>query len=198
VIYFVGGEVNKWVLLITLWLILFGVGMAGLLFAGRKLITRLPGKWQQPKIRGSLLVVWSIISVLALLFLTSTLSGPVPRFPVGPPNAAYSLRTTAPNLAKFLLELTFPQHLDPALTTEMTSPQVKSEENQSWGLGIGIQHDLRGNILFQSGNNSDFHALMVIDQKQRNGVVVLTNGQNGAPLAEEIVNYTMDKLSGQE
>jgi len=30
------------------------------------------------------------------------------------------------------------------------------------------------------------------------GVVVLTNGQNGAPLASEIASYALDKISGQE
>jgi CubicO group peptidase (beta-lactamase class C family) len=197
-IYFVGGQVNKWATFTALWLVLFGAGMALLLSAGRKLIARLSGKWQQPKSRVALLVLWSFISALALLLLTTTLSGPVPRSPAGSPQAFASLRTTAPDLAKFLLELTSPQHLDPALVAEMASPQVQIEEDQSWGLGIGIQHGSQGNILWHDGNNADFHAWMVIDQEQRNGVVVLTNGENGAPLANEIVNYTLDKMPGQE
>jgi pimeloyl-ACP methyl ester carboxylesterase len=63
-------------------------------------------------------------------------------------------------------------------------------------LGIGIQQDSQGNILWHDGNNADFHSLMVIEQKHRNGVVVLTNGQNGASLMNEIANYAMDKISG--
>ncbi len=39
---------------------------------------------------------------------------------------------------------------------------------------------------------------MAIDQAQMDGVVVLTNGQNGAPLASEIVNYALDTLSEQD
>ena len=31
-----------------------------------------------------------------------------------------------------------------------------------------------------------------------NGVVILTNGENGAPVVEEIVNYIQDNISGQE
>ncbi len=103
-------------------------------------------------------MLWSVISVLALLLLAFVLSGPVPRSPAGPPSAAFSLRTTAPDLAKFLLELTSPQHLDPALMAEMTSPQVQSEQDQSWGLGIGILHSSQGDVLFHDGNNPDFHA----------------------------------------
>jgi CubicO group peptidase (beta-lactamase class C family) len=169
-----------------------------LLFAGRKLIARLSGKWQRPQNRVALLVLWSFISALALLLLTTALSGPVPRLPAGSPNAYASLRTTAADLAKFLLELTSPQHLDPALMAEMTSPQVQIEEDQSWGLGIGIQHNSQGNLLWHHGNNVDFHALMVIDQEQRNGVVVLANSQYSVPLVSEIVNCAMDEMSGQE
>jgi hypothetical protein len=39
---------------------------------------------------------------------------------------------------------------------------------------------------------------MIIDQERRNGVVILTNGENGAPLVDEIVNDALDKISGQE
>jgi CubicO group peptidase (beta-lactamase class C family) len=198
VIYTVGGKVDKWFTFSALWLIVFGGAMTLLLYAGRKLIARLPGKWHKPQIRATLLVVWFFISALALLSLSSALSGPVPRSPAGSPKAFASLRTTAPDLAKFLLELTSPQHLDPALMAEMTSPQVKSGNDQSWGLGIGIQHSSQGNVLFHSGNNPDFHALMVIDQERRNGVVIPTNGENGAPLVDEIVNYALDEISGQE
>jgi len=197
-VIYVGNGVSKWATLTALWLILFGGGMALLLLAGRKLIARLPGRWQEPKPRAALLVLWSVISALALLFLTFALSGPVPRSPAGPPTAAFSLRTTAPDLAKFLLELTSPQHLDPALMAEMTSPQVQVENDQSWGLGMAILHSSQGDLLWDDGNNPDFHAWMGIDQGQRNGVVVLTNGQNGAPLASEIASYVLDKISGQE
>jgi CubicO group peptidase (beta-lactamase class C family) len=196
--FFVVGEVNKWVTFVALWIILFGGGMALLLFAGRKLIARLPGKWQKRPTRVALLALWSIVSVLALLALSNALSGPIPRSPAGPPNAAYSLRATAPDLARFMIELSAPHHLDPALMAEMTSPQVQSEEDQSWGLGIGIQQDSRGAVLFHSGNNPDVHALMVIDPEQMNGVVILTNGQNGEALVNEISTHVMDKLSGRE
>jgi CubicO group peptidase (beta-lactamase class C family) len=198
VIYFVGGEVNKWVTLAALWLAFLGGGMALLLFAGRRLIARLSGTWHKPQVRGALLVLWFFVSALALLSLTNTVTGPVPRSPAGSPKAFASLRTTAPDLARFLLELTSPQHLDPALMAEMTSPQVQIEKDQSWGLGIGIEHGSQGNALVHSGNNADFHAWMVIEQAQRNGVVILTNGEHGVPLVNEIADYALDKMSGQE
>jgi CubicO group peptidase (beta-lactamase class C family) len=87
VVYFIGSGVNKWVTFTALWLILFGGGMALLLSAGRKLAAQLRGKWQRPKIRATLLVLWSFISALALLLLTIALSGPVPRSPAGIPIA---------------------------------------------------------------------------------------------------------------
>jgi CubicO group peptidase (beta-lactamase class C family) len=136
--------------------------------------------------------------VLALLLLAHSMNGPIPRSPAGIPSAAYSLRTTAGDLAKFLLELTSPQHLAPALMAEMTSPQVQLEGDESWGLGVGIQQSSQGKRLFHTGNNPDFHALMIINQEQGNGVVILTNGEHGGPLVHEIANYALDKISGQE
>ena len=41
-------------------------------------------------------------------------------------------------------------------------------------------------------------AWMVIEQKQRDGVVVLTNSQYGVPLVNEIVNYALDEISAEE
>jgi carboxyl-terminal processing protease len=189
VVYFVGGGFNKWATFVALWLALFGGGMALLLFAGKKLTARLSGKWQKPA-----LVLWSIIGALAMLLLTNALTGPIPRFPAGPPGAFATLRTTAPDLAKFLLELASPQHLDPALMAEMTSPQVQSGENESWGLGIGIRHGSQGDVLWHDGNNPDFHALMLINQEQQNGVVILTNGEHGASLVNDIADHAMTKL----
>lgn len=191
--YFVGGGVNKWVTFVALWLVFFGGGMALLLFAGRKLTARLSGKWQKPA-----LVLWSVIGALALLLLTNALSGPVPRIPAGAPGAFATLRTTAPDLAKFLLELTSPQHLDPVLMAEMTSPQVHSGEDGAWGLGIGIQHGSQGDVLWHHGNNADFRALMAINQEQRNGAVILTNGEHGAALANEIADRALTELCRQE
>jgi hypothetical protein len=58
---------------------------------------------------------------------------------------------------------------------------------------------MKGRIAFrQEGNSADFGALMVIEKGPRNGVVVLTNGQYGAPLASDIADHAIGQLSGQE
>ncbi|HSF83368.1 MAG TPA: serine hydrolase domain-containing protein [Anaerolineales bacterium] len=211
VIYILDGEINKWVTLAAFWLICFGTGLAFALWSGMKLIARLPGKWREPQNRMALTVLWSFTSALALLLITQGFSGPVPRSPAGYSAAAYSLRSTAPDLAKFLLELTYPQKLDPALMKMMTTPQVTVESNKSWGLGIGIQHSPQGTVFWHGGDNKDFHALMAIgltigdlttgglttvaqaaiEPEPLNGVVILTNGQHGAALAREIAAYAL-------
>jgi CubicO group peptidase (beta-lactamase class C family) len=190
-VYIVDSGINKWTTLTALWLIVFGAGMALLLIAGRKLVALLPGKWQRPQIRVPLLVVWSIISALVILLLTNSLSGPVPRSPAGNPSAAYSLRSTAPDLANFLLELNSPQHLDPALMAEMTSAQVQVEDDLSWGLGMGILQSPHGTLVWHDGNNPDFKALMVINKEQMDGVVLLTNGENGRALVRAIASHAL-------
>ncbi|UCH61310.1 MAG: serine hydrolase, partial [Anaerolineales bacterium] len=156
-----------------------------------KLIARLSGKWRESQNRKALMGLWSFTSVLALLLLTNWLSGPLPRTPAGFSCAAYSLRSSAPDLAKFLLELASPQHLDPGLMKEMTTIQVTVEEDEFWGLGVGLWHGPRGTALWHGGDNTDFHALMLVLAEQRNGVVVLTNGQKGGPLVNEVARQAV-------
>jgi len=191
VLYIVGWELNKWVTLAALWMVLFGVGMALMLFLGVKITDRLKGHWGKPQNRLLLLILWTFISGLSLLFLTSKMSGPVPRSPSGSPNAAYSLRSNAPDLAKFLIELSSPQHLGPSLAEQMTSPQLSFSGNSSWGLGVGIQRSSQGVLLWHSGNNMDFHALMAINPNRGEGIVILTNGQGGEALTHEILSFTI-------
>jgi CubicO group peptidase (beta-lactamase class C family) len=81
---------------------------------------------------------------------------------------------------------------------EMTSPQVKVADDESWGLGISIQQTPQGNLLWHDGNNADFHAWMGIDPATGNGVVVLSNSQYGVPLVREIANYALERMAAGE
>jgi CubicO group peptidase (beta-lactamase class C family) len=114
-----------------------------------------------------------------LLWVSFLLSTPVPKGPAVPPNAAYSLRATAGDLARFLIELGNPQSAPADLVDQMRTPQICVNDHNSWGLGIGIQHSSQGDSLWHGGDNRDFHSLMVIYPDQGLGVVVLTNGEGG-------------------
>jgi CubicO group peptidase (beta-lactamase class C family) len=118
-------------------------------------------------------------------------TGPVPKEPATPPNAAYSLRASASDLATLLIEISDPQLLDPDLGAQMCIPQARVNADNSWGLGIGIQHSPSGDSLWHTGDNPDFNSLMVIYPDQGLGVVVLTNGERGMPVAYDVAQRAL-------
>jgi CubicO group peptidase (beta-lactamase class C family) len=93
--------------------------------------------------------------------------------------AAGGLRATAADLARLMMELMQPQHIDSVLVAQMLQPQVRVSERVSWGLGIGIQHGPQGDSFWHWGLNPGYESLMVGYPEQKIGVVVLTNGGPG-------------------
>jgi CubicO group peptidase (beta-lactamase class C family) len=90
--------------------------------------------------------------------------------------AAGGLYSTAPDLARFMIELMDPQRIDPTLIHQMLQPQVHVSEYVSWGLGIGLQHNQLGDSFWHWGNNPGYESLMIGYPAQKIGVVILTNG----------------------
>ena len=186
-----GGGTLKWLALDVLWLVAFGVALALLSVAGRLVIRRLPALQGKRRTQRGLTIVWISTSALMLLWLTAALTGPLPKALPAPANAAYSLRATASDLARFLIELSDPRYMKEDLATEMCSPQVTVNADNSWGLGLGIQHSRWGDALWHGGDNPDFHSLMVVYPEQGTGVVVLTNGQRGHAVAYDVAQRAL-------
>jgi len=134
----------------------------------------------------ALTVVLAVVCVFVLLRLSASLSVPIPRVPSPRPSAVGSLRTTALDLAGFLIELVNPQHLSPWLAAQIRTPQIRINDDFSWGLGIGIQHSQQGDALWQNGMTFGFKSLMVIYPRHGWGVVVLTNSDDGLSVAYDV------------
>ncbi len=117
-----------------------------------------------------------LVAVVGILFLAGTISNfPVPKWPPASAQAAGSMRTTAADLAVFLIELSRPKYLSAETARQMSSPQVRLSDDLSWGLGPGIQHSTDGDALWQWGQHLHFQSLLIIYPEQGFGVVVLTN-----------------------
>jgi CubicO group peptidase (beta-lactamase class C family) len=117
-------------------------------------------------------------------------------------NAAASLHTTAADYARFLEALLEGKGLKPETLREMEKPQVAVDpectnctdrepkelsKNLFWGLGVGIQQTRDGESLWHWGDNGAFKAYMAVYPKQKMGLVMFANGENGLSIAEEIV-----------
>lgn len=157
---------------------LFGMAflfvIALLLLGGKALADRLA--FLSHRSKGILLVVWMLVMTFGLVFMTRSIHNvPVPRWPAIRAMAPASLRTTAKDMATFLLDISEPGRAGTAISARMLDPQVKLHPEISWGLGAGIFHSSHGDALWQWGQNVDFQSLVIFWPDIGTGMVVLTN-----------------------
>jgi CubicO group peptidase (beta-lactamase class C family) len=119
---------------------------------------------------------------------------PVPgRFHVYPEMAAAGLWTTASDLARWAIALSHSYRgepggvLSPAIARQMVSKQmhqVPPNGNAYWGLGVGVSGDADSLMFNHGGRDEGFVATMAMWPNRGRGIVILTNGVNGALLNE--------------
>jgi CubicO group peptidase (beta-lactamase class C family) len=186
-----GSDLPNLVLLVAAVGAVLALALAVMDLIGRLLFTRLPDALQGAKTQGLLRITWIGLAFLVLLWLAGRITGPLPAALSPQPSAIGSLRTSAADLAKFLIEVAEPQHLNAQLGAQVRTPQVSAGRSMSWGLGPGIHHGEQGDALWQNGQTPGFRSLMVIYPEQRIGVVVLTNSDHGFPLACDVAERAL-------
>ena len=156
-----------------LMLILWGAPLLAMLLGDALLKRRVP---ERSGLRKGLLAAWVLVVALALAgaaLILGDLPGVMPE--AAKPGAASTIRATATDMARFLIEIADPQHLSPETAAQMHTPQVSLRSDLSWGLGPGIQHSPEGDALWQWGQELDFQSVMIIYPDLGYGAVVLTN-----------------------
>jgi len=121
-------------------------------------------------------------------------------------NAAASLHTTAKDYALFVEAVLNGVGLRPKTLAEMEAPQiavdrectnctervpVQLSKNLFGGLGWGIQRTEQGDSLWHWGDNGWFKCLVVAFPKQKIGVVLFTDGENGMSIGKDVVHETI-------
>ncbi|OQC40061.1 MAG: putative penicillin-binding protein PbpX [Bacteroidetes bacterium ADurb.Bin037] len=116
-------------------------------------------------------------------------------------NAAYTLRTTAPDYIKFLQALSRGTGLSEQTREEMFRPVVQAvryaerprecDAHIFWGLGLGIEkHPQLGEVVFHWGDNGSFRALFLIVPGKRMHrqriLVYFTNSEAGHDIIGDI------------
>ena len=154
-------------------LILWGTPLLALLLGDSILKRRFR---ERAGLRKGLLATWVLVVVLLMAGAVLAL-GDMPGF--GPeatrPSAPGTIRATAADMARFLIEIADSQHLRPETAAEIRTPQVSLHSDLSWGLGPGIQHSPEGDAMWQWGQALDFQSVMIIYPDLGYGAVVLTN-----------------------
>lgn len=101
---------------------------------------------------------------------------------VATPVAAFSLYTTAEDYGKFLARMLG----DDAVVAQVTAAPVSvdPELGIGWGLGWGIERAKDDTYIWQWGNNLGYRAFAIGSARTGDGMVMLTNSENGLKLAE--------------
>lgn len=111
-------------------------------------------------------------------------------------NAAASLKTTAPEYARFVSALINGTGLHPDTLKNMNrqtsqvrgwSDLMKLERDLFWGLGWGIQEsEDGGTALWHWGDNGIYRCYVLFDPAAGDGLVYFTNSENGLAIAKPL------------
>ena len=118
--------------------------------------------------------------------------------------AANSLRTTAKDYAKFILEWMNDIKLSKYLTTPVVkltrdgwarAVEIKDErlKNLAWGYGLGLQLE-QGEVtaVFHNGDMNQWRAVLTMNPKTKTGAVFFSNSHNGDVLTSEMTKGIID------
>jgi len=135
------------------------------------------------KARGRPFVDWKTAEVLVQLPRLKPPWQPVPHNAM--PNAAWSLLTTARDLAKFVTTLLrSPDH-------PMLVPQIRMKPGIYRGLGIELQIDGSRRGFFHTGSNPGFKTVIFGDLATQRGVVSMCNSVNGFVFDMHVIDDTL-------
>ncbi|MBR0647261.1 serine hydrolase domain-containing protein [Plastoroseomonas hellenica] len=112
------------------------------------------------------------------------------RWHVYPEQAAAGLWTTPTDLAKFMIDVqrTLAGQSSAVLTRATMQEMVTPVGVGSYAIGFSITRKGEGWYFEHGGSNWGFRCLATAHRAKGYGVVVMTNGDNGQPLAQEIVD----------
>ncbi len=137
------------------------------------------------------------------IFLHNSTGQPTGQNKVLKANAAGSLHTTAQDYGLFVAAILKGTGLKKETARQMLTPQIKVTEagvvnldfpkakllNQvSWGLGWGLQSTKDGISFWHWGDNGNTKAFVVAFDKQKTGVVVMTNSTTGLSIIRELLD----------
>jgi CubicO group peptidase (beta-lactamase class C family) len=109
-------------------------------------------------------------------------------------NAAASLITTTEDLCKFGIDVINGAGLSPKIYSDMITPQGKIKEHHATGLGWEVISDLPGGeyALEHTGTEPGIRTMCVLLPKSKRGAVVLTNGDNGLLVYNNVIEESLD------
>jgi CubicO group peptidase (beta-lactamase class C family) len=111
-----------------------------------------------------------------------------------PEMAPAGLWTTAADLARFLIDLQQTRAGRSArVISQASATLMLTPHGTDYGLGLGLRDGPHGRSFNHNGSNVGFKCQMIGGLNAAYGVVVMTNGDHGGPLADEVVRAVADE-----
>jgi CubicO group peptidase (beta-lactamase class C family) len=105
------------------------------------------------------------------------------------PVAAASLYTTASDYARFMAAFAVDEQL---LALTLSRPALVDRNLRlEWGYGWGVEQMGTEAVLWQWGNNPGFRSFAMFSASSKDGFVLLTNSDNGMPMASALAFQTL-------
>lgn len=126
---------------------------------------------------------------------------------IEPPNAAFTLHTSALDYARFIIAIFKRIGLKSETINEMFRFQVKVQEGStssidkcpdrfsdfiSWGLGWGLQRTKIGDSFWHWGDNQGVKSFVVGFNNRNTAIIIFTNSSNGLSVISEIIQKYLD------
>lgn len=113
---------------------------------------------------------------------------PIPGgFHIYPEMAAAGLWSNATDLARFVIEVQNAAHGQGKVLSQETARQMLTPQTGGWGLGFKVSGEGRALSFFHDGSNAGYKATLVGHPETGDGAVILTNGDQGYQLGQEIL-----------
>jgi CubicO group peptidase (beta-lactamase class C family) len=104
-----------------------------------------------------------------------------------PEMAAAGLWTTPSDLARFLLEIRKGMRGESSILSQETARLMTTAVKGGYGLGLSLQGSGRTARFGHGGSNEGFKCQMIVFTDQGQGAVIMTNGERGGWLADELL-----------
>jgi len=108
-------------------------------------------------------------------------------FHVYPEMAAAGLWTSATELARFVVEVQNATHGQGKVLSEKTAREMLTPQPGGWGLGFKVTGQGKDLTFFHDGSNAGYKATLIGHPETGDGAVILTNGDQGYQLGQEIL-----------
>lgn len=119
------------------------------------------------------------------------------------PNAAFTLLTNAHDYDIFLQALLAGKGLKQATQKLMFSkqsnaqwfghPARKADDYINWGLGLGLQQNQKGNVLWHWGSTGDFYSFFIANPVTKQSMVFFTHGTSALKVTDQLADVFMGK-----